>query len=791
MCWKEPRKLAAQVELVLVVDSAAAESKTAVRKALTAVARRTTYLRLIGLSILWKDFTADDLPRAFPWLLSATKRWFEGKEFKHSGDCWRSATGEVILELKDYRTEGIRRLALHGECGLQLVHGHNGSGKSSIAEALELLLTDRVQRLDDGGQQQYFFSVKYRSQGVNDADLPGRGCASASLKQAGRNITLVEVEPDKMRREGKIPDSALRTNSFKIDQVFMDKLVRSEAADRLALFLNAFSPAERDLVPTMNRLSLNLRNGLSALPEHIRPAISEDRPQQVKWILEQFGSLRSSEAANPLKEALLPIPSSIMRLLSVLHPSFETAFSALTRAGELQALKNALAAFDESLGPLASAVRDALVPLRTSLRVLEEFQSWRAGKRGARGASLQADLDRWLELQAMLDLVRKRLEVEKTVRAAIENQWVVPSRDADLLRVDASNTFPGRLSARVDELGLETREAHDRVLAWSQPGTSEAGPSPSPVRSRLFDSEVSALDQAGKWLQWRQTSKSTIPLGEVFQRALVEGQEQSWGSSTTVIGRPGGLDQLIQEAQDLIAACDTFEKATVTQASDTFQNISQMLDHAEQLQKITADLPNTFFQRLLQDDGQILKDLVAAFNELLALMTSARWQYRDIDLIPMNRPKETPDDGSAPGSIEYKTREGARADLLFNTAELNSSALALFLLLAPRLPNPLRLLILDDPLQNMDELTVITVARAIGKLLRKDGVYPAGWSVLAFFHGEENVERLREETHSVVYQLPWLHSSGGGADDTIRAVDELSMWPSEVQILDKDLLEIV
>src|SRR6185295_10546304 len=103
-----------------------------------------------------------------------------------------------------------------------------------------LLLTDRVQRLDDGGQQRYFFSVKYRSPGVNDADLPARGSASASLMQADRNITLVEVEPDKLRREGKSPDTALRTNSFKIDQVFMDKLVRSEAVDRLVLFLNAF-----------------------------------------------------------------------------------------------------------------------------------------------------------------------------------------------------------------------------------------------------------------------------------------------------------------------------------------------------------------------------------------------------------------------------------------------------------------------------------------------------------------------------------------------------------------------
>jgi hypothetical protein len=61
--------------------------------------------------------------------------------------------------------------------------------------------------------------------------------------------------------------------------------------------------------------------------------------------------------------------------------------------------------------------------------------------------------------------------------------------------------------------------------------------------------------------------------------------------------------------------------------------------------------------------------------------------------------------GDRPGGQLPRTR----ADVRLNTAELNVFTLALFLLCAVRLPNPLRLLILDDPLQNMDELTVATV----------------------------------------------------------------------------------
>src|SRR6476619_5447780 len=67
---------------------------------------------------------------------------------------------------------------------------------------------------------------------------------------------------------------------------------------------------------------------------------------------------------------------------------------------------------------------------------------------------------------------------------------------------------------------------------------------------------------------------------------------------------------------------------------------------------------------------------------------------------------------------------------------MNSFTLALLLLCAPSLPNPLRLLVLDDPLQNMDEMTVSSLARGIGRLVR---IYPAGWRIVALFHAEEDL----------------------------------------------------
>jgi hypothetical protein len=272
-------------------------------------------------------------------------------------------------------------------------------------------------------------------------------------------------------------------------------------------------------------------------------------------------------------------------------------------------------------------------------------------------------------------------------------------------------------------------------------------------------------------------------LGLAFEQALKEETRRSVGKS--VIGRPGGLDAAIAEVRELISVCERLQQAVTGPAysgTARLQMAEALVEAARTLKQLARDLPKSFFQRLAGGEDDVLKDLIGAFNELLALMTPARWTYRDIILEPeIAKPQQPAPPGAGPApSLGLATVEGARADLLFNTAELNSSALALFLLLAPRLPNRLRLLVLDDPLQNMDEMTVITVARALSRLLRV-GVYSRGWQILAFFHGEENVDRIREETSAVVFHLPWLQPSAANSNELIPAVDGLSTWPADLQ----------
>jgi hypothetical protein len=66
--------------------------------------------------------------------------------------------------------------------------------------------------------------------------------------------------------------------------------------------------------------------------------------------------------------------------------------------------------------------------------------------------------------------------------------------------------------------------------------------------------------------------------------------------------------------------------------------------------------------------------------------------------------------------------------------------------------------ILDDPLQNMDELTVSALARGVAKVMRPD-IFPKGWRLVIMFHGQDDLERFRHEVPSAVYYLPWLTSA--------------------------------
>ena len=107
-------------------------------------------------------------------------------------------------------------------------------------------------------------------------------------------------------------------------------------------------------------------------------------------------------------------------------------------------------------------------------------------------------------------------------------------------------------------------------------------------------------------------------------------------------------------------------------------------------------------------------------------------------------------------AIELATSQtGSPAEMRLNTAEMNLVVLALFLQCAPSIGNPLGTILLDDPLQNMDDLTSATLARGISKLA---ALLPQGWQIVLMLHWDDDLETFRREVATIA--AIWRRTTG-------------------------------
>jgi hypothetical protein len=244
------------------------------------------------------------------------------------------------------------------------------------------------------------------------------------------------------------------------------------------------------------------------------------------------------------------------------------------------------------------------------------------------------------------------------------------------------------------------------------------------------------------------------PLTTAVREAFLELKEvpvPRHGTPVLVVGATQWGDKLRTRIETLRQA---LEKLNANAVDDQFsfagmlEVLGAVVRHGAKMKETGAQIADTL-RELLDDGGPFSR----ALNELLALFTPARWAYEDlITETDVNR---------AEAQMEMRTRDKVATRFRLNTAELNTVALAIFLLGARRLgnSNPLRILALDDALQNMDELTVTTIARGLGRLLRlwqqRDGA-DGGWQLVVLLHGDEDLERLRREVPCAAYFMPWL-----------------------------------
>ncbi len=658
------------VELVLAIGPACDVDPIA--RVLRRYAAEHENLRNIGVNLLHVDPAAADDPRAwqraFPWLLAWTG------ELLAQADWTAGDGGEVAplrtLELGDFRSFHELRLDLQ-RAPVHLIHGFNGSGKSSIAEALELALTGRLERVAGDGPAQELLKSVLRRRAPGSPRREDRATVVLRLGDGRHHdIEIAPASPIAQLRSA----AALTALGFRLDQPAMDRLARANGTDRAVALLDGFFPEEQT----------------------VRTAHAE-------------AQARLNEDLKQLDARLADLP-------------------------------RARQALDERRRP------------------------W-SGRRAETVARYAATLNRWLHLSARIDLVERRWSLSN-VAAAAELADGDPLREFLAMADDQLAAMDAALAAAHEELGAVEKELD---MMHVQEVVDEAETAADVAR--LEPADVMALSRAGELLHPSYTARSGL-LGQALQQAI-DGETREWGSfplGTT----EGWADDFIDRIDEIVAARSALDQRqpdgkVVGWPALLEEPPTEFLDAALSRAALdeAAEAADRALSRRLTDLG--VND---ALNELLALFTTARWAYEQVEL------EQVADGDEAVAVLRSGPRDAPvdPADLRLNTAELNLLTIAIFLLCACRLENPLRLLVLDDPLQNMDELTVATLARGLGRLLRLPAWADRGWELLILLHSEENLTRFRDEFPAPVYRLPWLSPAETSKAGVVRVEPPPAEW---------------
>jgi hypothetical protein len=429
-----------------------------------------------------------------------------------------------------------------------------------------------------------------------------------------------------------------------------------------------------------------------------------------------------------------------------------------------------------------AALRKHMEDLRLARKALEDVQVFRGGGGAPTQESPARLLNRWLERTALADLTERALGVQATLKAAYGAGWSLPQEAAAGL-LSLTGAAPEDLQAQATRWREEVGTLQGRLNAL-RPASSLDQAASTDLRA-LTPAQSKALNDAGRLLFEDAVIKGR-PFGDTITLCIGGGGTTAYGSIT--IGTDAWASTPMATLDQMIEACKVLVETERTPPAwpgpIPLAEYESARKHQEAVLASGAEL-NQKFLSLLGDEGTTGADgcLIAAVNELLALFTPARWGYSDIRLpsrLGDGRPGVEITLGAGPSAV--------RAELHFNTAELNLFTVALFLLCAGRVHKPLGLLVLDDPLQNMDEMTSTALARGLSKILRLWRQTGRKEELLLLFHGYEDLDRFQSELAAATYRLPWL-SPGRGPERIVIPPDRTPARDTGVQQI-AHLLEV-
>lgn len=692
----------ALVELVLVFDESI---KDDVMSELHQIHSKSDLTQHIGISLL---HAKDDMATSFCWLLTETRKYFKMYGQSHTG----SANGRLQkLTLGDWRLKGKRQLNFfddnEGGARLCVIHGLNGAGKSSAVEALEFAVTGKIEHLHE-----------------LEVDLAGV-VQNVMHPETKPSVTLEWKENEEKKtlnvtsEQSEFLDTSLKVGAFRLNQTFMDRLVREKAEERLNLILSSFFPRSKENAEAEDVA----RRALGEAEEKLQMIYGGELP-----VKDELGTVL---AASDTVELDL-IDRAISKLINQLKESKH----------DLETLKKLDAALEHLDAPKTRKQAEIVISLLQS----GGLANWRAtahagGKDGDR-------LNRWLHAEALADLTLRQQQILETM---VVDFPADEKYEALHFTKHSFERSPGSLK-RMQSIAVDNRAA--AKMLREKLGRFGEGAAPPDRDVVTLEQELhEALDGLSRIIRGAFGLLETAPLlGGLVSDALKTGEARVWGDLT--IGGDKWAESLVKAVKARIDVLDYLGKfpKNFAKRSEEWINFEKCKKEKEKIEKIiNEDIINK-----LLPIGKADSPLISAFRELNHCMTVARWGYLPLYLYRSN-------DHNVGGQLKIGMKRNQengpdyQGELRLNSAQLSLVALTLFVLNGVQIGNPLKSLILDDPLHSMDGQTMTAVIRFLGRIIP---LLPKEWQVLVFLHGEEAQDIFRHESPARLCRLPWLSAVG-------------------------------
>jgi len=595
--------------------------------------------------------------------------------------------------------------------GFTVITGRNGVGKSTVCDAVEFAITGSIDKyaVEKAAKERLSDYLWWRGEGVPKAhyvtasfvDDNGKPFTITRTRESGSNRSSEEIQDALCR--GPAPDDALR-------QLTRTSIIRDEWIAALSL----------DLTET-ERFDL-VRSALGAL----EGSEAGSRAKEV---------VAAAEAAHSKDEAAYEVARS--RLADRLTLQSETQAS-LSRSGDVSAALQVITAAAPDAPPeltaRLTAGRNALVNRRARLGRMDE-----ALQLGREVAAAQAAYNAHA---AAADREAASAAHEAAQREHQSAQQALSDAEQRLVREEAMDATAASLSLLVEHgerLGLH--DDHCPLCAAHR--TSDEFATGLAAARRRIASLASGVQDARDALATvkdnaRQRSLAFHAAADAVQahvrerRRLLD-QEAAhvdfytqWGLDHRFIHDSGGLEQAISIERDRLI--DLERALIVLEASQAVSRISSIENNISALRNDIEKLANAVSQSqsavtaareiersVRRVSAEIIDERLAQISPLLnelyqRLRPHTNWRTIDYSIR-----------GDVRRFLSLKVGDGLNPQFVFSSGQRRAAGLAFLLSVhMARAWTPLRSLLLDDPVQHIDDFRALHLVEVLATL-RLDG----------------------------------------------------------------------